>query len=45
MTLAEEVTAPRKQVRELEKGIRRLKEGSTFFAASRQKSARNREWG
>jgi len=48
-TLAEEVTALRKQVREQEKEIRRLKEeneyleeASAFFAASRRKSAKSR---
>jgi len=50
MTLAEEVTALRKRVREQEKEIRRLKEenefleeASAFFAASRRKSAKGRE--
>jgi len=50
MTLAEEVTALRRQVREQEKEIRRLKEekefleeASAFFAASRRKSAKGRE--
>ncbi len=46
MTLGEEVTALRRQVREQEKEIRRLKEenefleeASAFFAVSRRKSA------
>ncbi len=50
MSLAEELTALRKQVKEQEKEIRRLKEenefleeASAFFAASRRKSARTRE--
>jgi len=50
MSLAEELTALRKQVKELEKANRRLKEeneflaeASAFFAASRRKSARNSE--
>ena len=50
MSLAEELTALRKQVKELEKANRRLKEEneilaetSAFFAASRRKSARNSE--
>ena len=50
MSLAEEVTALRKQVKAQEREIRRLKEeneflaeASAFFAASRRKSARNRE--
>jgi transposase len=45
MTLAEEVTMLRKQVKEQQKKIRRLEEinefleeASAFFAASRQKS-------
>jgi len=49
MTLAEEVTALRRQVREQEKEIRRLKEekefleeAGAFFAASRRKSAKSR---
>ncbi|MBQ8699603.1 MAG: transposase [Schwartzia sp.] len=50
MTLAEEVTALRKQVKEQAKEIRRLKEenefleeASAFFAASRRKSAKTSE--
>lgn len=50
MSLAEELTLLRKQVKEQEKEIRRLKEenefleeASAFFAASRRKSARTRE--
>ena len=50
MSLAEELTALRKQDKEQEKANRRLKEeneflaeASTFFAASRRKSARNSE--
>ncbi len=50
MSLAEELTVLRRQVREQEKEIRRLKEenefleeASAFFAASRWKSAKSRE--
>ena len=50
MSLAEEVTALRKQVKEQEREIRRLKEeneflaeASAFFAASRRRSAKNSE--
>ena len=50
MSLAEELAVLRKQVKEQEKEIRRLKEenefleeASVFFAASRRKSARTRE--
>jgi len=50
MSLAEELSALRKRVKEQEKEIRRLKEenefleeASAFFAASRRKSARTRE--
>ena len=50
MRLAEELAVLRKQVKEQEKEIRRLKEenefleeASAFFAASRRKSARTRE--
>lgn len=50
MSLAEEVTALRKQVKEQEKEIRLLKEeneflaeASVFFAASRRKSGKARE--
>ena len=50
MSLAEEITMLRKRVKEQDKEIRRLKEendfleeASTFFAASRQKSAKGRE--
>lgn len=50
ISLAEELGALRKQVKEQEKEIRRLREenefleeASAFFAASRRKSARNRE--
>ena len=50
MTLAEEVTMLRKQVKEQQKKIRRLEEinefleeASAFFAASRRKSARTTE--
>lgn len=50
MSLAEEITALRKQVKDQEKEIRRLKEtnefleeASTFFAASRRKSVKTRE--
>ena len=50
MSLAEELATLRKQVKELEKANRRLKEEneilaetSAFFAASRRKSARNSE--
>ena len=50
MNLAEEVSALRKQVKMQEREIRRLKEeneflaeASAFFAASRQRSARNSE--
>ena len=50
LTLSQELTALRQQVREQEKGIRRLKElnefleeASAFFAASRQKSAKNKD--
>ncbi len=50
MSLAEELALLRRQVREQEKEIRRLKEenefpreASAFFAASRRKSARDRE--
>ncbi len=50
MNLAEELTLLRRQVRELEKEILRLKEENefpeetgAFFAASRRKSARGRE--
>ena len=50
MSLAEEVTMLRRQVKELEKANRRLKEenefleeASAFFAASRRKSVRSKE--
>ena len=50
MSLAEELSILRRQVKEQEKEIRRLKEenefleeASAFFAASRQKSAKNKE--
>ena len=50
MSLAEELTVLRKQVKSQEREIRRLKEenafleeASAFFAASRRKSARSRE--
>ena len=50
MNLAEELALLRRQVKEQEKEIRRLKEenefleeASAFFAASRRKSARGRE--
>ena len=50
MSLAEEVSALRRQVREQEKELRRLKEekeileeACAFFAASRRKSAKGRE--
>ena len=50
MSLAEELAVLRRQVREQEKEIRRLKEekefleeASAFFAASRRKSAKGRE--
>ena len=50
MTLAEELSVLRRQVREQEKEIRRLKEenefleeASAFFAASRRKSVKGRE--
>lgn len=50
MSLAEELTVLRSQVRDQEKEIRRLKEenefleeAGAFFAASRQKSAKGRE--
>ena len=50
MSLAEELAVLRRQVKEQEKEIRRLKEenefleeASAFFAASRRKSARTRE--
>ncbi len=50
MNLAEELAVLRKQVKEQEKEIRRLKEenefleeASAFFAASRRKSARTGE--
>ncbi len=50
MNLAEELALPRRQVKEQEKEIRRLKEenefleeASAFFAASRRKSAKGRE--
>ena len=50
MALAEEVAALRKQMREQEKELRRLKEekeileeACAFFAASRRKSAKGRE--
>ena len=50
MSLAEEMAALRKQVKELEKANRRLKEendflaeASAFFAASRRRSARSSE--
>ena len=50
MSLAEELAFLRKQVKEQEKEIRRLKEenefleeASAFFAASRRRSARTRE--
>ena len=50
MNLAEELALLRRQVKEQEKGIRRLKEenefleeASAFFAASRRKSAKGRE--
>ena len=49
LTLSQELTVLRQQVREQEKEIRRLKElnefleeASAFFAASRQKSAKNK---
>ena len=50
MSLAEEMTALRQQMKVLERENRRLKEeneflaeASAFFAASRRRSARNRE--
>ena len=50
MSLAEELSILRRQVKEQEKEIRRLKEenefleeASAFFAASRRKSAKCRE--
>lgn len=50
MSLAEEITMLRRQVKELEKANRRLKEekefleeASAFFAASRRKSVRSKE--
>jgi transposase len=43
MNLAEEPALLRKQVKEQEKEIRRLKEAGAFFAASRRKSAKGRE--
>ena len=50
MNLAEELALLRRQVKEQEKEIRRLKEenefleeASAFFAASRRKSAKGRE--
>ncbi len=50
MSLAEELSILRRQVKEQEKEIRRLKEenefleeASAFFAASRRKSAKGRE--
>ena len=50
MSLAEEITALRKQVKAQEKEIRRLREtnefleeASAFFAASRRKSVKTRE--
>ena len=50
MSLAEELTVLRRQAREQEKEIRRLKEekefleeASAFFAASRRRSAKGRE--
>ncbi len=50
MTLAEEVTVLRKQMREQEKELRRLREekeileeACAFFAASRRKSAKGKE--
>lgn len=50
MSLAEELNALRKQVKQQEKEIRRLKEeneflaeASAFFAASRRKSTKNNE--
>ena len=50
MSLSEEITMLRKRVKEQDKKIRRLKEenefleeASSFFAASRRKSARTRE--
>lgn len=50
MTLAEELAVLRKQVKEQEKEILRLKEenefleeASTFFAVSRRKSTKGRE--
>ena len=50
MSLAEELSLLRRQVKEQEKEIRRLKEenefleeASAFFAASRQKSVKNKE--
>ena len=50
MSLSEEITMLRKQVKEQDKEIRRLKEenefleeASAFFAASRRKSAKTRE--
>lgn len=50
MSLAEELAVLRRQVKEQEKDIRRLKEenefleeASAFFAASRRKSAKTRE--
>ena len=50
MSLAEELNVLRKQVKQQEKEIRRLKEeneflaeASAFFAASRRKSTKNNE--
>jgi transposase len=50
MSLAEEITMLRKRIKEQDKEIHRLKEenefleeASTFFAASRRKSAKGRE--
>ena len=50
MSLAEEITALRKRVKDQEKEIRRLREtnefleeASAFFAASRRKSAKTKE--
>ena len=50
MSLAEEITMLHKRIKEQDKEIRRLKEenefleeASTFFAASRRKSAKGRE--
>lgn len=43
MTLAEKVQMLRRQNKEQEKEIRRLKEENAFFATSRQKPAKGRE--